>query len=382
MEVVDILVVDDEPGIRSGVTRILRNFTVSYPFLEDDIGFNVIEAATGEEAIDIIKRSSPAIVLLDNKLPGIQGVEVLQFINQNHPDILVMMITSYASLELAVKATNIGAYDFVPKPFTPQELKSSIENITKHYFLRRMTRKLHREGKQVRFQFLTVLSHELKAPLNAVEGYLKMMQEKQAGESIDSYMDFIDRSLARIQSMRNLIMDLLDLTHIESGKRQRTLREIDLTLVARSAIETMTPLAIQRDVTLCLQTTEPVIMLADSDDMEILFNNLISNAVKYNKPSGWVKCSISKTASEVTLVVSDSGIGIEPEDIPKLFQEFTRIKNPQSKNVTGSGLGLSIVKRVVDLYGARIDVQSEPGAGSTFTITFPLPGSDTLNDGI
>ncbi|MEY1639310.1 sensor histidine kinase [Tenuifilum osseticum] len=382
MEVVDILVVDDEPGIRSGITRILRNFTVSYPFLEDDIGFNVIEAATGEEAIDIIKRSSPAIVLLDNKLPGIQGVEVLQFINQNHPDILVMMITSYASLELAVRATNIGAYDFVPKPFTPQELKSSIENITKHYFLRRMTRKLHREGKQVRFQFLTVLSHELKAPLNAVEGYLKMMQEKQAGESIDSYMDFIDRSLARIQSMRNLIMDLLDLTHIESGKRQRTLREIDLTLVARSAIETMTPLAIQRDVNLCLQTTEPVIMLADSDDMEILFNNLISNAVKYNKPSGWVKCSICKTASEVTLVVSDSGIGIEPEDIPKLFQEFTRIKNPQSKNVTGSGLGLSIVKRVVDLYGARIDVQSEPGAGSTFTITFPLPGSDTLNDGI
>lgn len=382
MEVVDILVVDDEPGIRSGVTRILRNFTVSYPFLEDDIGFNVIEAATGEEAIDIIKRSSPAIVLLDNKLPGIQGVEVLHFINQNHPDILVMMITSYASLELAVRATNIGAYDFVPKPFTPQELKSSIENITKHYFLRRMTRKLHREGKQVRFQFLTVLSHELKAPLNAVEGYLKMMQEKQAGESIDSYMDFIDRSLARIQSMRNLIMDLLDLTHIESGKRQRTLREIDLTLVARSAIETMTPLAIQRDVNLSLQTTEPVIMLADSDDMEILFNNLISNAVKYNKPSGWVKCSICKTASEVTLVVSDSGIGIEPEDIPKLFQEFTRIKNPQSKNVTGSGLGLSIVKRVVDLYGARIDVQSEPGAGSTFTITFPLPGSDTLNDGI
>lgn len=382
MEVIDILVVDDEPGIRSGVTRILRNFSVSYPFLEDDIGFNVIEAATGEEAIDIIKRSSPAIVLLDNKLTGIQGVEVLQFINENHPDILVMMITSYASLELAVRATNIGAYDFVPKPFTPQELKSSIENITKHYFLRRMTRKLHREGKQVRFQFLTVLSHELKAPLNAIEGYLNMMQQKQAGDSIDSYMDFIDRSLARIQSMRSLIMDLLDLTHIESGKRQRNLREIDLTLVARSAIETMTPLAIQRDVTLALLSSNPVFMLADSDDMEILFNNLISNAVKYNIPGGWVNCSISKTTSEVTLTISDSGIGIEPEDIPKLFQEFTRIKNPHSKNVTGSGLGLSIVKRVLDLYGARIDVQSEPGVGSTFTITFPLIGFDTLNDGI
>ena len=185
MESLNVLVVDDEFGIRSGVSRILRNFTISYPFMDEDIGFNVIEAATGEEALDLIKNSPPAVVLLDNKLPGIQGIDVLEYINNNSLDILVVMITSYASLELAVKATNIGAYDFVPKPFTPQELKSSMENVAKHYFLRRMTRKLHKEGKQVRFQFLTVLSHELKAPLNSIEGYLKIMQEKQAGEKID-----------------------------------------------------------------------------------------------------------------------------------------------------------------------------------------------------
>ncbi len=178
MESLDILVVDDEFGIRSGISRILKNFTVSYPFLDEDFSFNIIEAATGEEALEIIDKKPPAIVLLDNKLPGIQGVEVLEYINSNQLDILVIMITSYASLDLAVKATNIGAYDFVPKPFTPLELKSSIENVTKHFFLRRMTRKLHKEGKQVRFQFLTVLSHELKAPLNAIEGYLKIMQER------------------------------------------------------------------------------------------------------------------------------------------------------------------------------------------------------------
>lgn len=109
MEKLDVLVVDDEPGIRSGVTRILRNFSVSYPFMDDDIQFNVIEAASGEEALEVINSKPPAIVLLDNKLPGIQGVEVLEYINNNHLDILVMMITSYASLELAVKATNNGA---------------------------------------------------------------------------------------------------------------------------------------------------------------------------------------------------------------------------------------------------------------------------------
>ena len=382
MEVLDVLVVDDEPGIRSGVERILRNFTVSYPFLEDEIGFNIVEAETGEAAIEIIQKQPPAIVLLDNKLPGIQGIEVLEYINANQPTILVMMITSYASLELAVKATNIGAYDFVPKPFTPQELKSSMENIAKHFFLRRMTRKLHKEGKQVRFQFLTVLSHELKSPLNAIEGYLRMMQEKQAGDKIDDYAEPIDRSLSRIQAMRNLIMDLLDLTHIESGKRRRDLREIDLVLVAKSALDTMTPMAVQRDITLELVNDEPQPIYADSDDMEILLNNLVSNAVKYNVRGGWVKCEVGHTESHIFCKVSDSGIGIHEEDVPKLFQEFTRIKNPQSKNVSGSGLGLSIVKKILELYSAEVKVESKPGEGSSFTLLFPQPNSIIANEGI
>jgi len=382
MEVLDVLVVDDEPGIRSGVERILRNFTVSYPFLEDEIGFNIVEAETGEAAIEIIQKQPPAIVLLDNKLPGIQGIEVLEYINANQPTILVMMITSYASLELAVKATNIGAYDFVPKPFTPQELKASMENIAKHFFLRRMTRKLHKEGKQVRFQFLTVLSHELKSPLNAIEGYLRMMQEKQAGDKIDDYAEPIDRSLSRIQAMRNLIMDLLDLTHIESGKRRRDLREIDLVLVAKSALDTMTPMAVQRDITLELVNDEPQPIYADSDDMEILLNNLVSNAVKYNVRGGWVKCEVGHTESHIFCKVSDSGIGIHEEDVPKLFQEFTRIKNPQSKNVSGSGLGLSIVKKILELYSAEVKVESKPGEGSSFTLLFPQPNSIIANEGI
>lgn len=375
MEALDVLVVDDEPGIRSGVLRILRNFTVSYPFMDDDISFNVIEAATGEEALEHIKKSPPAIVLLDNKLPGIQGVEVLEFINNNQLDILVMMITSYASLELAVKATTIGAYDFVPKPFTPQELKSSMENITKHYFLRRMTRKMHKEGKQVRFQFLSVLSHELKAPLNAIEGYLNIMQDKQMGPNIAAYDEMIDRSLSRVKSMRTMIMDLLDLTHIESGKKKRELRELDLCLVAKSAMDTMMPLAIQRDVTMQLAADDGCTYFADSDEMVIIFNNLISNAVKYNATGGTVTCTIAQSENQVVIRVADTGIGIDEADVPKLFHEFSRIKNAKTREVTGSGLGLSIVKRLVSMYNGRIEVDSKVGQGSTFSIYLPVSSS-------
>ncbi|MDX9852809.1 MAG: hybrid sensor histidine kinase/response regulator [Tenuifilaceae bacterium] len=375
MEALDVLVVDDEPGIRSGVLRTLRNFTVSYPFMDDDIGFNVIEAATGEEALEHIKKTPPAIVLLDNKLPGIQGVEVLEFINNNQLDILVMMITSYASLELAVKATTIGAYDFVPKPFTPQELKSSMENITKHYFLRRMTRKMHKEGKQVRFQFLSVLSHELKAPLNAIEGYLNIMQDKQMGPNVAAYDEMIDRSLSRVKSMRTMIMDLLDLTHIESGKKKRELRELDLCLVAKSAMDTMMPLAIQRDVTMQLAADDGCTYFADSDEMIIIFNNLISNAVKYNATGGTVTCTIAQSENQVVIRVADTGIGIDEADVPKLFHEFSRIKNAKTREVTGSGLGLSIVKRLVSMYNGRIEVDSKVGQGSTFSVYLPVSSS-------
>ena len=177
MSTLKILVVDDEPGIRSGVTRILRNFRVDYPFMEEAFDFEVFEASTGEAGIEMIEQNiSPTSCLLDNKLPGIQGIEVLEYIKKKQYNIIVVMITSYASLELAVKATSDGAYDFIPKPFTPQELKSSIENITKKVFLKKMTNRLQESGKQIRFQFLSVLSHELKSPLNAIDGYLKMIR--------------------------------------------------------------------------------------------------------------------------------------------------------------------------------------------------------------
>lgn len=371
MEVLNILVVDDEPGIRSGVTRILENFNVSYPFMDEDITFNVIEAETGEEGIEIIDNNQPDIVLLDNKLPGIQGIEVLEYVKEKELDILVVMITSYASLEVAVKATRDGAYDFIPKPFTPQELRSSLENISKHLFLRRMTQKMQVEGKQIRFQFLSVLSHELKAPLNAIEGYLAMVKNREFGDNIDDYEKMIDRSLSRVKGMRGLIMDMLDLTKIESGKKKRSLQEVELKSLAKAAIDTMHPYAIQRDINVYLNAHDKITMFADADEMEIIFNNLISNAIKYNRDGGRVDCTIRAKEDVVTITVADTGIGMTKIDMSKLFNDFVRIKNQKTKNISGSGLGLSIVKKLADLYNGDVNVCSKPDEGSTFTVTLP-----------
>jgi len=368
MEKLKLLVVDDEPGIRSGINRILRDFTVGFPFMDEDFGFDILEAETGEIAIEIVDNESPDIVLLDNKLPGMQGVEVLEYINKKNRDIFVIMITSYASLELAVKATRDGAYDFVPKPFTPQELRSSMENVTKTLYLRRVTKKLNKEGKQIRFQFLQVLSHELKAPLNAIEGYLNMIKDRQFGQEMDKYDEIIDRSMKRIGGMRSLIMDLLDLTQIESGKKKRDLQKVNLVTIAKSAIDTMTPYAIQKDIDIYLNANEDISIEADHDEMEILFNNLISNAIKYNKDKGRVDLSVKLDSDYILIVVSDTGIGFKEEEIKDLFNAFYRIKNEQTKNISGSGLGLSIVKGIIDMYNGEINVSSIPGEGTTFTI--------------
>lgn len=371
MAVLKVLVIDDEPGIRSGVSRILNNFHVTYPFMDEDYTFRVTEAATGEEGVAILETEMHDILLLDNKLPGMQGVDVLEFIRKRNFDIVVAMITSYASLDVAIRATRDGAIDFIPKPFTPQELKSSIENITKQQYLKRITHKMQQEGKKIRYQFLSVLSHELKAPLNAIEGYLRMMQEKQAGDLVDDYATPIERSLQRIQGMRNLIMDLLDFTKIRLERKEEKIQEVNLREVASGAIVTVQPYAIQMDVSINLNVLSDVIIMADPADMEIVFNNLISNAVKYNKTGGKAEISIADADSEAIITISDTGIGINKSDTENLFTEFVRIKNEKTRNISGSGLGLSIVKKVVELYYGTIDVESTPEVGTTFTIRLP-----------
>ena len=380
MAVLKVLVIDDEPGIRSGVSRILNNFHVTYPFMDEDYTFEVTEAATGEEGIEILEQNMPDILLLDNKLPGIQGVDVLEYIRKRNYDIVVAMITSYASLDVAVRATRDGAIDFIPKPFTPQELKSSIENITKQQYLKRITHRMKQEGKKIRYQFLSVLSHELKAPLNALEGYMRMMQGKQAGDMIDDYATPIERSLQRIQGMRNLIMDLLDFTKIRLERKEEKIQEVNLAEVASGAMVTVQPYAIQMDVNIHIEVKSDVVIMADPDDMEIVFNNLISNAVKYNKVGGKADITIDSSDGDAIVIISDTGIGINKNDTENLFTEFVRIKNEKTRNISGSGLGLSIVKKVVELYHGTIDVESTPDVGTVFTVRLPKKYPEIINN--
>jgi signal transduction histidine kinase len=234
--------------------------------------------------------------------------------------------------------------------------------------VQRAARKLAGERRQIRFEFLSVLAHELKSPLAAVEGNLRILRDRSLGEKMEEYDTLVGRSMLRLDGMRKLIMDLLDLTQIESGQKKRVLTPVDVCAVAAQVLETQQVLAAEKWVTLGFHPKGPVIIDADAGELEIMFNNLVSNAIKYNLDNGSVTVTVEQDAESVTIAVRDTGIGMSAEEMGKLFGEFSRIKNEKTRNILGSGLGLSILRRLAGLYGGSVKVQSSPGEGTTFTV--------------
>ncbi len=369
MDSLYVLVVDDEPAMRSGVTRALRDAKFIIPNLQVEVVLELDAAGTGEEALEKIAIKTPDVLLLDNQLPGVSGLEVLDCIQDKKDDIHTIMITAYASLETAVTAIKSGAYDFLAKPFTPRELKATIQKAVENLVHARQARQLAREKRQVRFQFISVLAHELKAPIAAVEGYLDIIRNRTAGDDQSVYDNMLDRCNVRIDGMRKMICDLLDLTRIESGQKLRRLCAVDVTEAARFSMESIAHVAGQSNITVNLHAPDAVMINGDRGEMEIILNNLVSNAVKYNRPDGTVDITIKDKSDKVLITVADTGIGMEKQDVERLFGDFVRIKTDKTKNILGSGLGLSILKKLCYLYDGVVKVHSEPNVGTTFTVT-------------
>jgi len=368
MDNLRILVVDDELGMRLSIKKALITHTITLPDVDEAFGFVVELAETGEQALEKINRQKPDILLLDYKLPGISGLDVLEQAKSQESEMVTIMITAYASIETAVTAVKSGAFDFIAKPFTPAELKATVDKAAHSLLIARQLRKLAQERHQVRFQFISVLGHELKSPLNSIDGYLDIIKRRTIGSDLSAYDQMLDRCQVRINGMRKLITDLLDLTRIESGQKKRELMEIDVRQIAEAAIDTVLPEAEKRHIEIELHAEKDMLIHGDRGEIEIILNNLISNAVKYNKDGGKVETFLNQENDYLKIVVKDTGIGLTQEEASRLFNEFIRIKNDKTKNILGSGLGLAIVKKIVTLYNGKITVESQPDVGSTFTV--------------
>jgi len=364
-----ILVVEDEPGMRHGIRRSLESYVAILPGSSDRVAFDLEAVGSGEEALARVEQAGTDLMLLDYKMGGISGLDVLRELQKKQADLLVIMITAFATIETAVQATRFGAFDFIAKPFTPDELKQTIAKATNHLITQRRARDLERERRRIRFEFIRVLGHELKAPLGAIESYLDVMSSHALGNDINQYSTIISRCRARSEGMRKLIADLLDMTRFESGQKKRELIEQDIMEIVRAVMEAHTITAEDRGITINLNGPHQCMMTVDRTEVEIMLNNLVSNAIKYNRDQGTVDITIEDDEEDfVTFAVADTGIGLTEDEAARLFHEFVRIKNEKTHNIPGSGLGLSIVKKIADLYRGIATVESEPNVGTTFRI--------------
>ena len=477
-----ILVIDDEERVREGCRKVLARD-----------GYEVTIAESGEVGLKMIERQHYDIILLDLMMPSLSGFDVLAHVKTLHPDTVIIVISGYATVENSIEAMKRGAFDFIPKPFSPEQLrvltKKAIEYtramqdiadeksrmrvlinrltdgvmatdsqkrvvLANPAFLR-MTgcREVHAVGRpvgevihyeqleklidralaisgdelvelteeicceaeagqmgpilnarcipyidragrnvgtitvlhditalkrmdQIKSEFVSMVSHEIRSPLNSVLAQMKIILDGLAGEVTPRQQEILSRASEKVKSLVSLSSELLDLARIESGLISQEKEQLNLSDILEDQVAFQAAKAQAKGISL---TLEPLPELApvfvDRRNMEEVFSNLISNAINYTPEGGKVTVAAAMESGYLRASVSDNGIGMAPEDLSHIFNRFYRIKNDKTRFIIGTGLGLAIVKSIVEAHNGFIRVESEPDRGSTFHVYIPCPGS-------
>jgi two-component system sensor histidine kinase/response regulator len=357
-----IVIIDDDSAMRLSCGKILSK-----------VGLNVEAFADGARGLEGVARLKPDLVLVDLKMPGLSGIEVISRVHELDPEIIVVVITGYATVDTAIEAMKHGAYDFLPKPFSPDELRLIVNRGLER---RRLALEAHRqeiEREVMRRRFVTFVSHQLRTPLVAIHQYLAVLKTLDDSEEMrERQQEWLDRCLKRTEEMQSIIQDWLTLSQLERGSLAHERVRVDLRQVVGETLETYEEMAQAEKVTLESRLPENTCIVGgDRNCLAVLFDNLIVNAINYNKPGGRVTVEGEQTGGEVLIAVSDTGIGIPEQYCQRIFDEFFRVKGEDAKNSTGTGLGLPICRRIVHEMGGAISVESQEGAGSTFRVRLP-----------
>ena len=229
-------------------------------------------------------------------------------------------------------------------------------------------RKLEKE-KTIRQEFFSNASHELKTPLTAIRGYAELLQSGMASDT-QMQKEFLGRIHSEVEEMTSLINDILMISRLETKELMPTKEILCVKSVAEEVKKTLKPLADENNVSLEIHCCDEFVYM-DRSHLQGILSNLMGNAVKYNRPGGFVQTDITMDSTSLSIRVEDSGIGIAKEDQKRIFERFYRVDKGRSKRVAGTGLGLSIVKHVTEFYGGCVSVESQSGVGSTFLVQLP-----------
>ena len=475
-----ILVIDDEKRIREGCYKILRKENCSVEMAEN-----------GEKGLKMIDERHYDIILTDLMMPGIGGMEVLAKVREQHPDSVSIVITGFATLEHSIEAMKKGAFDFIPKPFTPDQLRvvvskaiqmtrtlqdiatertrlktivnylaggvlvtdknkniilynptllkmlgyggntlddqplhvlttdekltsiidgilaldkgefkvlsteielhESGEALSNHTYLRAQAVPFqNRSGEilgsvtiiddithlkeldEMKSTFVSMVSHEIRSPLSTVLSQIKILMDGLAGELGPKQMDMLGKISRKVQGLVELSNELLDLSRIEAGLIVQDKQQVQLMEILENLVEFIQARAKEKNISLSLEKADLPLINADIKSMEEVFSNLITNAIIYTPEGGEVSVRGEVKGRFVGISISDTGYGIAPDEIPRIFERFYRAKTEKTRNIVGTGLGLPIVKSIVEAHNGTVKVESKEGVGSTFYVRLPV----------
>jgi two-component system sensor histidine kinase/response regulator len=357
-----IVVIDDDYAIRLSCRKILSK-----------MGFRAETFEDGAQGLEGVARLKPGLAVVDLKMPGISGMEVIARVHEIDPEIVVVVITGYPTIDTAVAAMKCGAYDFLPKPFSPDELRLIVNRGLERRRLAIESHRAEMERALLKRRFVTFVSHQLQTPLVAIHQYLSVLKNLEHTEDAAAKrQQWFDRCLARTGEMQTIIKDWLTLARIEGDKLSRQRVQVDLKRIVADILATYEEMAGRNSVSLEARMPEDAYCVrGDRNCLSVLFDNLIVNAIKYNRPGGKVTVSGEATEGEIEISVTDTGVGIPEKYRQLLFDEFFRVEDEGCKKTAGTGLGLAISKRIVSEMGGGIAVDSEVDAGSTFRVRLP-----------
>lgn len=369
-----ILVIDDEVGMREGCRRALTPH-----------GFQVVTAEHGAEGLRRLAEQRFDLVLLDAMMPGMSGVELLERIQDRDPDLVCVMITGYATVDLAAQAMKKGAHDFLPKPFTSDELLTAVCRGLEERQRRQQLRQEQERQEQllqlerarqemakldaIESRFMLVVVHELRNPAGALKNYVQFMRAGYVGP--DEWDEYLEKLDLRAGQLVDMLDDLLELAQLKEISGPGALKPVAVAEILAEVAYQLRPAAEAKGLDFQVQIEARPTMLARPAHLRSLWLHLLKNAINYT-PTGYVRVRLFEEQGQLVSTVADSGIGISTEELTRIFQEFYRAESAKAEVPFGTGLGLPIVNQILKTYGGTIQVDSTPGNGSTFTIRLPL----------
>jgi len=369
-----VLNVDDYPSTRYMRTRILRG-----------AGFNVVEAATGQEALKAASTTRPGVILLDVHLPDMSGFEVCQRLKADPSTAAIPVVHLSASfITPADRAAGLegGADGYLVEPVEHLVLLATVNaflrarraEAERERLLEEATaaRAAAEEANRAKDEMLAVLSHEMRGTLNTIVGWLAMLRRAQPDTA--AYERAVETIARAARQQAHLVEDLLDYAGAIAGRMRIDLRPMDLGQVIEGAVAAIGPQTQAARLALDVEVDEKA-RAVTGDDLRLqqVVHNLLSNAVKFTPRGGRISVRLARDDGRAVLTVADTGRGIDRAFLPHVFDRYRQEPEPPATGRRGVGLGLAIVRHIVERHGGTIEAASDgPGRGATFTMTLPL----------